>query len=181
MKTNRAVLYVAIVVSLTGVLSSLAWSQGESATSATPVSDAAVERTRQQVSMLDDLYKAAFALITTHYVSDKSTLPAGSAAVTLFDAMRQKGWHEVRLIDATGKPLFERNSPQDDFERFAIEQLLSGEDYVDRVVERDGKHYLRAATPMPVMLEKCAACHPHYADVKPGEPIGSMSYTVPIE
>ncbi len=82
----------------------------------TRAADAALERTRTQVRMLDDLYKAAVVLITTHYVNDKSSLPAGTAAVTLFEAMKKKGWHEVRLLDATGTPLFARNLPQDEFE-----------------------------------------------------------------
>ncbi len=144
----------------------------------TRAADAALERTRKQVRMLDDLYKAAVVLITTHYVSDKSTLPAGTAAVTLFDAMKK---NEVRLLDATGNPLLAKNSPQDDFESTAVEQLKSGKSYYDRVIERDGKRYLRAATPIPVLLEKCTMCHPHFKDAKEGEPIGALSYTLPIE
>ena len=120
-------------------------------------------------------------VITTHYVNDKSSLPAGTAAVTLFEAMKKKGWHEVRLLDATGTPLFARNLPQDEFESRAIEELKSGASYYDRVVERDGKRYLRAATPIPVLIEKCTMCHPHFKDVKEGEPIGALSYTIPIE
>ena len=120
-------------------------------------------------------------IITTHYVSDKSTLPVGTVAVTLFDGMKKKGWHEVRLLDATGKPLLAKNSPQDDFESTAIEELKRGTSYYDRVVERDGKRYLRAATPIPVLLEKCTMCHPHFKDAKEGEPIGALSYTLPIE
>lgn len=64
----------------------------------------AVERTRKTVRMLDDLYKTAVVLITTHYVNDTKDLSAGSAAVALFDAMKKKGWHEVRILDATGEP-----------------------------------------------------------------------------
>lgn len=147
----------------------------------TRAADAALERTRKQVRMLDDLYKAAVVLLTTHYVNDKSTLPVGTAAITLFDAMKKKGWHEVRLLDATGKPLLAKNSPRDDFEITAVEELKSGKSYYDRVVERDGKRYLRAATPIPVLLEKCTMCHPHFKDAKEGEPIGALSYTLPIE
>jgi len=131
--------------------------------------------------MLDDLYKAAVVLIATRYVSDKSSLPVGAVAITLFDAMKKKGWHEVRLLDATGKPLVAKNSPQDDFEITAVEELKSGKSYYDRVVEREGKRYLRAATPIPVLLEKCTMCHPHYNDAKEGEPVGALSYTLPIE
>jgi len=30
-------------------------------------------------------------------------------------------------------------------------------------------------------MKKCVMCHEHYADVKKGEPIGTISYTVPIQ
>lgn len=141
----------------------------------------AVERTRKTVRMLDDIYKSAVVLITEHYVNDTDDLPAGSAAIALFDAVKKKGWHEVRLLDATGKPIEDKNSPQDAFEKKAVEKLLAGETWYDEVIEKDGKPMLRAATPIPVVLQKCVMCHDHYADVKPGQPIGALSYTIPIE
>ena len=55
--------------------------------------DAVTERTRDTVRMLDDVYKAAVVLITTHYVNDEDDLPAGTAAIALFDAVNKKGWH----------------------------------------------------------------------------------------
>ncbi len=143
--------------------------------------DAALERTRKQVRMLDDLYKTVVVLVTTHYVTEKSSLPAGSAAIALFSAMKEKGWHEVRLLDATGSPLVAKNSPRDEFEKKAVETLKSGESYYDQAIDRDGKRYLRAATPIPVVMEKCTMCHPHYKNAKDGEPIGALSYTIPIE
>ncbi len=148
---------------------------------ATVSPEAAVERTRKQVRMLDDLYKTAVVLITTHYVNESSTLPAGTAAIALFDAMKEKGWHDVSLLDATGSPLVAKNVADDDFEKMAVEKLKAGESYFDEVVERDGKTYLRAATPLPVVLEKCIMCHPHYSEAKEGEPIGILSYIVPVE
>jgi len=152
-----------------------------SAESAAPGEDPAVARTRKTVRMLDDLYKTAVVLITKHYVEIDSDLPAGSAAIALFDAMKQKGWHEVRLLDATGDPIEENNSPRDEFEKTAVKTLTSGKDYYEQVVERDGKRFLRAATPIPVVLEKCTMCHDHYKDVKAGHPIGALSYTLAIE
>ena len=53
--------------------------------------NAAVARTRQQVLMLDDLYKTAIVAITEHYVNDPSILSAASAAKVLFAAMKAKG------------------------------------------------------------------------------------------
>jgi hypothetical protein len=52
---------------------------------------------------------------------------------------------------------------------------------MDRVAERGGTRYLLAATPLPVLLEKCTLCHPHYAETKEGAPIGALSYTIPME
>ncbi|MGD9853965.1 MAG: hypothetical protein AB7U20_03350, partial [Planctomycetaceae bacterium] len=53
--------------------------------------DAAVERTRKQIRMLDDLYKTAIVLVTTHYVEEDSDLAAGDAFQALFAAMKEKG------------------------------------------------------------------------------------------
>ncbi|HEX5104048.1 MAG TPA: DUF3365 domain-containing protein [Pirellulaceae bacterium] len=143
--------------------------------------DAAVARTRKQVQVLDDVYKAAVVLITEHYVNDADDLPAGSAAIALFDAIKKKGHHEVRLLDATGEPLEDKNVAKDAFEKAAIAALKGGKPYYDQVIEKDGKRYLRAATPIPVVLKKCTMCHPNYENAKPGEPIGALGYTVPIE
>jgi hypothetical protein len=145
-----------------------------------PAEDAAVKRARKQVQMLDDLYKTAIVLITTHYVEEDSDLPAGEAFIALFDAMKEKGWHEVRLVDATGQPIEEKNRPADAFEKSAIERLKAGKP-AEEIVEKEGKRFLRIATPIPVVMEKCVMCHAHYKDAKPGEVIGSLSYTMPIE
>lgn len=146
-----------------------------------PQRDRALERTRKQVKMLDDIYKSAVVLITTHYVNDENDLPAGSAAIALFDAVKKKGWHEVRLLDASGQPIEEKNTAKDEFEKTAVAKLKAGESYFDEVVKKDGKRYLRAATPIPVVMEKCIMCHENYRQAKKGEPIGALSYTLPIE
>lgn len=152
----------------------------DSASSA-KVDEAALARARKSVRMLDDLYKTVVVLVTEHYVLDESSFAAGSAAVALFDAMKEKGWHEVRLVDATNQPIEDKNAPADAFEKTAIAKLTSGGTYIEEVVERDGKHYLRAATPVPVVSQKCIMCHSHYEDVKPGGAIGALSYTLEIE
>ncbi len=142
--------------------------------------DAALERTRDTVRMLDDIYKTAVVLITDKYVHEETDFAAGSAAVALFDAIKKKGWHEVRLLDATGEPYDEENTPRDEFDRSAVKALKAGKDWYERVEKRDGERVLRVATPIPVVLKKCVMCHPHYAQAKPGEPIGLLSYTVPV-
>lgn len=144
-------------------------------------SDPALDRTRKTVRMLDDLYKTAIVLITDKYVNDENDLPAGVAFKALFGGMKKKGWHEVRLVDATDEPLVESNAPADDFEKEAIKQLLAGKDYYERVVEKDKRRYLRAATAIPVVMAKCTKCHPAYENVKEGQAIGALAYTLAIE
>lgn len=143
--------------------------------------DAPLARARNTVKMLDDLYKTAVVLITEHYVNEEDDLPAGTAAIALFQAMKSKGWHEVRLLDATGQPTNEDNIPNDDFEKQAVKKLLAGETFVDEVQNRDGVRILRAATPVPVVMKKCVMCHDHYEQAKPGQAIGALSYTLKIE
>ncbi len=146
-----------------------------------PKPDRALERTRKTVRMLDDIYKTAVVLITDKYVNKEDDFPAGSAAIALFDAIKQKNWHEVKLLDVSGKPYDEKNVPKDEFEKNAAKELKSGKGYFDQVEKRDDGRYLRAATPIPVVLEKCAMCHEHYKQAKQGEPIGMLSYTLKIE
>ena len=140
--------------------------------------DPAVERTRREVRMLDDLYKTAVVLITKHYVTSDSDLPAGTAAKALFGAMKEKKWHEVRLLDAAGDPINKENVPSDAFERTAVAKLLTGADYYDEVSEQNGRRVLRAATPIPVVLEKCIMCHENYKGKKI---IGALGYTLTIQ
>jgi len=73
--------------------------------------------------------------------------------------MKEKGWHEVRLLDGSGEPLNDDNKPRDAFERKAIEQVLAGKGYYEEVVTKDGKQYLRAATTVPMVMDKCILCH----------------------
>lgn len=143
--------------------------------------DPAVERTRKQVRMLDAIYKNAIVLVTTHYVTEKSDMPAGVAFKKLFEAAKKDGWHDVRLLDATGDPYEPANAPKSDFEKRAVKELLGGKTYVDEVVEKDGKRFLHAATAIPVVMKKCVMCHDNYADVPEGKAIGALGYIVPIE
>ena len=142
---------------------------------------AAVDRARDKVEMLDSIYKQTVVLITDKYVNDKDDFPAGSAAVALFAAVSKGGTHQVRLIDATGEPYEPANVAQDDFEREGLKRLKAGEATYEQLVQRDGVYQLRVVTPVPVVMQKCIMCHAHYAYVKKGEPIGAISYTMPID
>jgi hypothetical protein len=146
-----------------------------------PPDPAAVERARKTVGMLDDVYKTTVVLITDRYVNSTKDYPAGRAAKKLFGEISKKGSHEVRLIDATGEPYDATNVAQDDFDQEGLKQLKAGKASYDQVIQRDGKPYLRAMTPIPVVMDKCIMCHDHYKQAKKGEPIGALTYLVPIE
>ena len=140
----------------------------------------AVERARREVRMLDDIYKTAIVLVTQHYVNDDNDLPAGRAFKALFEAVEKKGWHSVRLVDATGEPYSEGNLPKDGFEKKAIRELLAGKSSVDEVITEGDKRFLLTATAIPVVMEKCIMCHENYRNVPKGQAIGALSYKVPV-
>lgn len=144
----------------------------------TSPSSPAVERARREVHLLDDVYKSAIVLITEHYVDDKHSLAAGTAFKVLFKSMKDKGWHEVRLIDALGEPINPENSPRDDFEREAVKQMLAGKTYYERIETKNGKQYLHAATPIPLVMEKCTMCHDNFKGKKV---VGVLGYTLPLD
>ncbi|MCE9554946.1 MAG: DUF3365 domain-containing protein [Planctomycetes bacterium] len=137
-----------------------------------------LDRARREIRLLDDIYKTAIVLITKHYVKEDSDLAAGEAFKALFAGVKEKGWHEVRLLDATGESLNEANKPQDDFEKNAIKALLAGKTFYEEQSQENGKRYLRAATPIPIALEKCKMCHSNYREQKV---IGALGYKLPLE
>lgn len=141
----------------------------------------AVERSRKTVQTLDNIFKQTIVLVTDKYVNDDDDFAAGSAAVLLFKKISDGSDNTIRLIDATGDPYESENVAKDEFEKNGIKKLKAGATTVDEVITQEGKHYLRALTAVPVVMDKCIMCHAHYADVKKGEPIGAISYTVPID
>ncbi len=175
---KKATLYI-----LLGIIALTAgpWAANSQPNRKAKVDKAALERTRKTVRMLDDIYKQAVVLITGKYVKDENDYPAGRAAKVLFRNISEKGWHTVRLIDVSGKPYNPANVAKDAFEKKGVEELIRGKDYVDEVEIKEGKAYLRAITPIPVVMKKCILCHSNYAQAKKGEAVGALSYTVPIE
>ena len=142
---------------------------------------AAAERARKTVRMLDDIYKTAIVLITDKYVKDKQDYPAGRAAIKWFAGVSKKGSHEVRLIDVTGEPRGGVNVAKDDFDKEGVKQLKAGKGYYEQLIKKGDKTYLRMITPVPVVMEKCTMCHKNYKGVKNGQPVGALTYTVPVE
>jgi hypothetical protein len=140
--------------------------------------DAALERTRQEVKMLDDLYKNAIVLINEHYVNHPTDFPATASAKALFAAMKKDGWHEVRALGLTDVIRNPDDEPSDAFEQVAAKKLLAGDASYEEVVKKDGKRYLRVATGIPVVSEKCLMCHANFKGNKGN--VGALSYTVPV-
>lgn len=136
---------------------------------------------RREIRMLDDIYKGGIVTITQHYVSAEDSIPAGTAFKKLFVAAEKKGWHRVRLIDTTGEPYSDENRAEDSFEKRAVARLLKGETWVEELEQRKGVQHLRVATPIPVVFEKCIMCHDNYRDVPAGQPIGALTYLLPVD
>jgi len=139
---------------------------------------AALDRARLQVKMLDDLYKTAVVKITQVYVGQQGEVPAALAAAEIFHAMKEKGWHNARLVDASGKPKRKANVAETDFEKKAVDAMKSGKTYYEEVgSDKNGRPVLRAATVVPAVMKECAVCH----KVKEGDLLGTIVYEVPIK
>lgn len=152
--------------------------RADSGAQAKTAADPPLERAREQVKMLDDLYKTAVVSITERYVGKQDEQPAIMVAKDVFGAMRKQGWHSAKLLDATGDPMNESNAPQTDFEKAAVKEINAGKPYFDRVVGEGKDRRLLAATVVPVVNKKCAICHNHR---KVGEVLGFIRYDVPIK
>lgn len=152
--------------------------RAQEATAAKPADDPALERAREQVQMLDELYKNAVVSITKSYVNEQDDRPAIMIAKDVFAAMKKKGWHSARLVDATGDPLNDANSPKSEFEKEAVRRIRAGETYFDRLVGEGKDRRLQAATAVPVVMKQCGACH---GDRKVGDVLGLLRYEVPIK
>jgi hypothetical protein len=140
--------------------------------------DAALERAREQVRMLDDLYKNAVVAITQTYVEGQDIEPAIVVAKQVFAAMGAKGWHSARLVDATGSPVSEENAPANAFEEAAAKAIRAGQPYYEEIVGAGAGRTLRAATAVPVVMKKCAECH---GGRKVGSVLGFIRYEIPVK
>ncbi|MFO0965591.1 MAG: DUF3365 domain-containing protein [Gemmataceae bacterium] len=160
------------------LLATLAWNGAPTGAGDKPkVDPAALERTRETVKMLDDLYKNAVVSITKNYTEKQSDTPAAAVAKDVFAAMHKNGWHTARLVDATGKPKRKDNVAKTPFEKKGVEMMKAGKAYYEEVGEKDGKAVLRVATIVPAVLPQCAVCH----GGKEGRLLGAIIYELPIK
>ena len=135
--------------------------------------DPALDRTREQVKMLDELYKNAVISVNAKYDGP----PAIKMAKDVFAAMKSSGWHDAKLVDATGTPQNEANLPQTDFEKRAAEAMKAGKPYYDEVTGLGNDRKLFAATVVPAVHKKCATCH----STKVGDLLGFIRYEIPVK
>ena len=178
MKTRCGSLFVALVAAVAAAIGvTRGPAEPLSAKEPAKADPAAVERARAEVKKLDDLYKTAVVGITKTYVEQQADTPAATVAKALFEAMHQKGYHNARLIDATGKPKNKENVAKTDFEKKAVEEIQGGKTYVEEVGEKDGKPVFRAGTVVPAVMSQCAVCH----GGKEGRLLGAIIYEVPIK
>jgi hypothetical protein len=137
-----------------------------------------LEHARKTVRMLDDVYKTYIVLITEEYVDDPSVLPAATLSKRVFKSMNKKGWHKARLLDATGTPFNPENNPKDEFERDAINAMISGKTYFEKIEKIDGKDHLRAVTSVHAVMKGCISCHP---SSRVGDLLGGIAYNIALE
>jgi hypothetical protein len=175
MRIARVKLFAAAVV--TGGALGFYWLNAGVAAEKQQLDKAAVERTREQTQMLDDLYKTAVVGITTTYGEKQSAKPAAVVAGMVFEAMKKKGWHNARLVDASGDPKNEDNVAKTDFEKKAVKAMKDGKKTFEEIGEADGKPVLRTATVVPAVLKSCAKCH----GVEEGDLLGTIVYELPIK
>ncbi len=137
-----------------------------------------LEHARKTVRMLDDIYKTYIVLITEEYVDDPSVLPAATLSKRVFKSMNKKGWHKARLLDATGTPFNPENNPVDAFERDAINEMISGKTYFEKIEKIEGKDHLRAVTSVHAVMNGCISCHP---SSRVGDLLGGIAYNIALE
>src|SRR5262245_47341075 len=128
------------VMAAAALASMVGWPSGASGSA--PENDPALERTRVQAKMLDDLFKVAVVDITNRYDGP----PAIKVAKTIFAAAGDKQYFKAKLLDATGAPQNEANVPQDDFEKRAAQAMTEGKMYLEEVMGKGEARRLRVAT-----------------------------------
>jgi hypothetical protein len=88
-------------------------------------SDPEIDRTRQEVKMLDDLFKNMIVLVDHTYVKTPSDVAAATAGKAIFAALKKDGWYDVRLLGLTGVIGDEDDAPRDAFEQTAAKKYVA--------------------------------------------------------
>lgn len=173
---NRAFFFLGSLTALLVVLVPISHSQGDEKQTI-KVDQAALKRTREQVQMLDTLYKTAVVGITKTYVNQQADTPAALVAAEIFDVMKKNKFHNARLVDASGKPKNRDNVAQTEFEKQAVEAIKGGKTQFEQIGMKDGQAVLRTGTIVPAVMKQCASCH----RVKEGDLLGVIVYELPVK
>jgi Protein of unknown function (DUF3365) len=173
MKRKETIMWFAL-----GLAAMLAIPLSVAAEQANAPPDPELERTRQEVKMLDDLFKNAIVLIDETYVKKPDSVAAATASKALFAALKKAGWYDVRILGLTDVIGDQDDIPRDAFERTAAAKLIAGNKWYEEVSEKDGKRYLRVATGIPLVSENCLMCHANFKGNKGN--VGALAYTVPM-
>src|SRR4051812_42370600 len=108
LRSGRSYCVVCLFVSLAAAALVAILASGTDLRAEPPAQDPALTRARDQIQMLDALYKTAVVSVTKRY--DEGP-PAIKVAMDVFGAMDKAGWHKAKLVDASGAPQNEANLP----------------------------------------------------------------------
>ncbi len=162
-----------VLAAMAAALMLSAWLSVGELRAAEPAPDEALTRTREQVKMLDTLYKNAVVSVNNKYDGP----PAIKVAKEVFAVMEKEGWHRAKLVDASGEPQNEANLPQTEFEKRAAAAMKAGKPYYEEVDGKGRDRTLRAATVVPAVTKKCATCH----GAREGDLLGFIRYEIPVK
>ena len=95
----------------------------------TVASDPEIERTRQEIKMLDDLFKN---LVDETYVKKPGDVAAATSGKALWAAMKKSGWYDVKILGRTDVIGDQDDVPRDAFEQTAAKKLRAGEASYER-------------------------------------------------
>jgi hypothetical protein len=174
LRSGRLYCVVCLFVSLAAAALVAILASGTDLRAEPPAQDHALTRARDQVKMLDALYKTAVVSVTKRY--DEGP-PAIKVAMDVFGAMDKAGWHKAKLVDASGVPQNEANLPRTDFEKRAAKAMQAGKPYYEELDGEGPKRTLYAATIVPAVMKRCASCH----GAKEGDLLGFIRYEVPVK
>ena len=162
-----ALMFIAVAVAVAG--------PGEQATPPT------VAEARQRARLLHGAIHDTLQVVHARYFREGEKLAIPAASLDLvFREMEGRDGVKLRWLVVDGKAMNVDNEPQDDFEKAAIKDLKAGKASEEKIVTKNGKSYLRVATAIPVVMEKCTMCHENYKNVPKGQAIGALGYEIEI-
>lgn len=137
-------------------------------------------RARSAAQVLAESHLELMQRHTETYVREDTDESACTLLQELFSEMKSKGQGELRLMALTAEPIVDANAPEGEFEAMAAEMLRTGRNHVERTEWDGGRPYLRSATAITVSSNRCVLCHPNYKGLPAEQPVGALSYRLPL-